>query len=258
MLELWLMVYLHQQAFVIFIAPFPLKRVAGTADLGGLENCNSRFSAISYSFAAKLFPHQDGTKQGRKCIHSTWSFLAPWAVYPWELPPGLASPIFTTLCRLASAWNLFYARSFANIELWSFDHCGWELSRLSIPRMQRMFGFVLTPFLVGFFLCSKSIFHRLAPPRGHFLPLFTTTIRFRLRIRVGTRLFGLVDSVWPFRSEPFWSGRFGHGTFWSRDVAVRIWNLAEILHVHLFYANVLKSTKGWISKNYKHDPRSNS
>ena len=77
-----------------------------------------------------------------------------------------------------------------------FDHCGWELSRLSMPRMQRTFGFVLTPFLVGFFLCSKSIFHRLAPPRGHFLPLFTTTIRFRLRIRVGTRLFGLVDPVW--------------------------------------------------------------
>jgi len=38
----------------------------------------------------------------------------------------------------------------------------------------------------------------------------------------GTRLFGLVDSIWPFQS-----GRFGHGTFQSRDISVRLWNLAE-------------------------------
>jgi len=32
-------------------------------------------------------------------------------------------------------------------------------------------------------------------------------------------------SVWPFRSEPFRSDSFG-----SRDLSVRLWNRAEILH----------------------------
>jgi len=34
-------------------------------------------------------------------------------------------------------------------------------------------------------------------------------------VKLGTRLFGLADSVWPFR---------------SRDISVRLWDLAEILH----------------------------
>jgi len=96
---------------------------------------------------------------------------------------------------------------------------------------------------------------------------------------MGTRLFGLADSVWPFRSgrfglavsvRPFRSGRFGladviwpirsepfrsgpfrsgpfrSGPFRSGDISVRLWNLAEILHVHIFYTNILKSTRSFI------------
>jgi len=44
----------------------------------------------------------------------------------------------------------------------------------------------------------------------------------------GTRLFGLAYSVWPIRSEPFRSGPFRSGV-----ISVRLWNLAEILHVHI-------------------------
>jgi len=46
-------------------------------------------------------------------------------------------------------------------------------------------------------------------------------------------------------------------SFWSRDISVRLRNLAEIL-CSLFNANVLKSTKGFIKDNDKRDPRSSS
>jgi len=37
-----------------------------------------------------------------------------------------------------------------------------------------------------------------------------------------------------FRSEPFWSGSFRSG-----DISVRLWNLAEIAHVHMLMQTYL-------------------
>jgi len=49
-----------------------------------------------------------------------------------------------------------------------FQREGSGLSRHSVPRMQRRFGYFLKPCLVGYFLYSNSIFHLLVPPRGYF------------------------------------------------------------------------------------------
>jgi len=51
-----------------------------------------------------------------------------------------------------------------------------------------------------------------------------------------------------FRSESFRSG----------DISVRLWNHAEILHVHILMQTYFKSTRSFTLKNGKHDPRSNS
>jgi len=60
---------------------------------------------------------------------------------------------------------------------------------------------------------------------------------------LGTRLFGLADSVWPIRSGlSVWSIRsepFRSGPFRSGDISVRLWNLAEILHVHILMQTYL-------------------
>ena len=58
---------------------FPLGRVAGPAALGGLEipHGEQQFQVIL------LAPHQDGTKQGRRCSHSTWSLGELWAAFSW-------------------------------------------------------------------------------------------------------------------------------------------------------------------------------
>jgi len=38
-----------------------------------------------------LAPYQDGTKQGQRGHHATWSLVGLWATFPWA---GLALPIF--------------------------------------------------------------------------------------------------------------------------------------------------------------------
>jgi len=46
-----------------------------------------------------------------------------------------------------------------DIEYFQFEHCRlWHLNAL---QMQRIFGFVLKPYLVGCFLCLNSIFNLL-------------------------------------------------------------------------------------------------
>ena len=61
---------------------------------------------------------------------------------------------------------------------------GNGLSCLSVPRMQRRFGFVLRLCLAGYFLCLNNVFHVLVPPRGY-PPLFATPGHFRPRTRAG-------------------------------------------------------------------------
>jgi len=54
-------------------------RVAGAAVSGGLEapHGQQQFQVIL------MAPHQGGTKQGRRCCHSTWSLDDLWADFPW-------------------------------------------------------------------------------------------------------------------------------------------------------------------------------
>jgi len=55
---------------LIFMPAFPLWRVAGAAALGGLgiPDDQQHFQIVL------LAPHQDGTKQGRRCSH----YIGPW------------------------------------------------------------------------------------------------------------------------------------------------------------------------------------
>jgi len=74
--------------------------------------------------------------------------------------------------------------------------------------------------------------------------------------------------IWDLGYATFRSGRFGpsrfglgtfrSGTFRSGDISVRLWNLAEILHVHILMQTYLNQREVLLKKNYKHDPRSNS
>ena len=86
---------------VIFTLAFPLRRVVGAAALGSLE--------IPHDFQQYLIvllaSHQDGTKQGRKCSHTTWSLVDLCAAFLWVQPAGLAMSIFRGApARLKSWW----------------------------------------------------------------------------------------------------------------------------------------------------------
>jgi len=52
---------------LIFMPAFPLRRVAAVATHGGfgIPHGQQQFQIVL------LAPHQDGTKQGRRCSHST-------------------------------------------------------------------------------------------------------------------------------------------------------------------------------------------
>ena len=76
--------------FIHLHAVFPLGRVAGATDLGGLEipHGQQQFQVVL------LGPHQDGTKQSYRCSHSTSTFADLWADLPWVQPAGRALPAF--------------------------------------------------------------------------------------------------------------------------------------------------------------------
>jgi len=69
---------------------FPLARAARATDLGGLGTPHGQqpFQIVLLAL------HQDGTKQGRRCSHSTWSLDDLWVAFPLVWPVGLASPVF--------------------------------------------------------------------------------------------------------------------------------------------------------------------
>jgi len=77
---------------------FPLRRVAGAEALRGLEISHGQRQFL----VNLLAPHQKGTKQGRRCSHSTWSMNDLWAAFPWVYPARLASSVFRgTYCTHA-------------------------------------------------------------------------------------------------------------------------------------------------------------
>ena len=88
----WLIIMYWASFFsFIFLPTFPLERVAEAVDQGGLEIPQGQ----QQSQIVLLAQHQEGTKQGRKCYHSTWSLDVLLAVFPGVQPAGLASPIFS-------------------------------------------------------------------------------------------------------------------------------------------------------------------
>jgi len=74
---------------LIFLPTFPMWRVAGTAALVGIEIPHGQ----QKSQMVLLAPLQDGTKQGRRCNHSTRSLGDFLAAFPWVYPAGLASSL---------------------------------------------------------------------------------------------------------------------------------------------------------------------
>jgi len=61
------------------VPAFPLRRVAGPAAVAGLKIPHSQ----QQSQVVVLAPHQDGTEQGRRYNHSTWSLGELLAAFPW-------------------------------------------------------------------------------------------------------------------------------------------------------------------------------
>jgi len=64
---------------LIFMPTFPPGRVAQTAALGGFGIAHSQQQLQIILLAA----HQDRTKQGLRCSHSTWCLNKLWADFPW-------------------------------------------------------------------------------------------------------------------------------------------------------------------------------
>ena len=50
-------------------------------DRGGSSSENLKFLTIDNNQIVPLAPHQDGTKQGWRCSHSTWSLDDLWAAF---------------------------------------------------------------------------------------------------------------------------------------------------------------------------------
>jgi len=63
----------------IFMPALPSGRVTGATAGGGLgiPRGQKQFQIVL------LVPHQHGTKQGRKCSHSTWALNNLWAAFSW-------------------------------------------------------------------------------------------------------------------------------------------------------------------------------
>jgi len=72
------------------MASFLLGRVAGAATLGELEIPHGQ----QHVQVILLALHQNGTKQGRRCSHSTWSLDDLWAGPSRAGEPVLPGPLF--------------------------------------------------------------------------------------------------------------------------------------------------------------------
>ena len=104
-------------AAFIFISAFPLVRVAGSADLGGLgiPRGQQQYQIVP------LAPHQDGTKQGRRCSQSTWSLDTHWA--------GALSDGYSQQYMLHQASLWYSGHITESTKLGSLDRFGRELAR---------------------------------------------------------------------------------------------------------------------------------
>jgi len=63
----------------IFTPTFPLGRVAAAVAPGVLEIPHG----FQQPLIAPLALHQNRTKKGRICNHTTWSLVNFWAAFPW-------------------------------------------------------------------------------------------------------------------------------------------------------------------------------
>ena len=64
---------------LVFVPAFPLRRVVWSAALGEPKIPHDQ----QQSQIVLLAPHQDGTKQGLRRSHATWSLDELWAAFPW-------------------------------------------------------------------------------------------------------------------------------------------------------------------------------
>ena len=107
---------------LLVISAFPLWKVVAQAALGGHEICHDQ----QQSQIVLLAPHQDWTKQGRRCSHCTWP-LVDLAALRWVSPPGLASPTFPEAFwsrgrTIAAEMSLFQEVT-RQYELYEFHSC---------------------------------------------------------------------------------------------------------------------------------------
>jgi len=111
----------------IFLPTFPLGRVAGAAALGRLEIPHDQ----EQSQIILLAQHQNGTKQGRRCYHSTWSLGEHLAAFPWfsqqDLPSqtllGLSGHLLINYCRPNQCtWDLSIRRSGSTFRALRISH----------------------------------------------------------------------------------------------------------------------------------------
>ena len=75
-------------------------------------------------------------------------------------------------CYAMHVWNS------PKVAFWNFSPWRLRISRLSVRQMQRRVGFVLKPYLVGYFFCSNRVFYILVSPRGYFLAIVRHTESF--------------------------------------------------------------------------------
>ena len=102
----------------VFKPDFPLGRVAGATFIGQLEASHGQqqFQIVL------LVPHQNGTKQGRKCNYSTQALDDIWVAFPWVQPAGLASSVFRWVFWIHGRTNVVVFSQLGEVVRHS-EHC---------------------------------------------------------------------------------------------------------------------------------------
>jgi len=85
---------------------FPLGRDTGAAALE---------LGIPHVQLVLLAPHQDETKQGRRCSHSTSALDDLWTAFPWVKSAGLASPVFRGAFWTYGRTNVYVPSQFREV-----------------------------------------------------------------------------------------------------------------------------------------------
>jgi len=89
---------------------FLIGRVAGPTALRlGIPRDQQYFQIVL------LAPHQDRTKEGRRCSQSNWSLDDIWVAFPWVWTTGLASPVFRRAFWIHGRTNVVVFSQFGEV-----------------------------------------------------------------------------------------------------------------------------------------------